>query len=557
MPNQNESKNSYSLMADRMGSLANKYGGTLPMNDIYSAFINAGGYDLLMPQAQNRRVRTINTRPVDLGKDEIANMVSNPEGNEEALRAVSASLAYSTKTYDLILQTYQDVLTYNWYIYPTWTPDKVDKKQMMRDYALAYKVANAMDIKAKAHEIMGQCVEYGKVFYTPRVSVDKAHNAVQYAFLQQLPTDWCKIVGFNNGAGKYTVAFNLMYFCQAGTDYRQFGNLFTPYLAAFEEVLDKRNAKKPRIDIDKFKELQVGNSIGSPQWLAVGNVWYYWVTLPAEEVITFEINDRSPLVIPPTTGLMVSMTQIPNYEAAQMEVILNPLTSVLTGSLETYDPKGSKNEDPIRVSNGVREMFETLWYQMLNKNNTAGIGVYLAPASDLKLQTLSDTVSNTDITSTAISDQVLKSGLSGLIPTNDPKVGVAQVSAAIVANYGMIVYNRINACMDFIFEKLKLKTPLKFKMFGDIFSKKDELDSARQAATLGLLPEALRYDALIGHSLLDDLAMSDFVKDCGILEKRIPLSSTYTGGLNNPVGRPTEEGSENSEKTEPILQEGE
>ena len=47
--------------------------------------------------------------------------------------------------------------------------------------------------------------------------VDKSHNEVCHAFMQQLPSDWVKIVGFNNKS-KYTVAFNLFYFLQPGTN---------------------------------------------------------------------------------------------------------------------------------------------------------------------------------------------------------------------------------------------------------------------------------------------------------------------------------------------------
>ena len=188
----------------------------------------------------------------------------------------------------------------------------------------------------------------------------------------------------------------------------------------------------------------------------------------------------------------------------------------------------------------------------------------------MKLQTISDTVSNTDVATTAVSDQVQKSGLAALIPsTNDPKVGVAQISAMINAAYPKIVYRTFEAMFDDIFDRLNLKTPLKFEMFGDIFSRQDELDAARQGMTLGILNDTLKYDAMNGLSILDDIAISDFVHESGILDKRIPLVSSYTAkqsesglppkasdnnpaaaNLLNPGGRPGEEGSISSQKTE-------
>lgn len=561
-----QSLDSYATLAKGMMRLNDMYGG-MPFEDVYSAFVGAGGANMLAawPNLQNRRVRSINTKPAKYSKDAIEEMVGNLEGNEKALRSISASLSHSTKTYDLIIQTYPNIMTYDWYISIGYSRNAPDKERQMREYALAYQIAETMDVKAKAREINGLCQKYGKVFYTPRISLDKAHGRVNYAFLQQLPEDWCKIVGFNNGPGRYTVAFNLMYFLWPGNDWRQFGDLFAPYMPHFYDVVETKSKTvyAAKINTEKFKKLEISDTPGHPKWELVGGQWMYWVTLPADRVITFEADDRTPLVAPPNTGLMVSMTQIPNYEAAQMEIILNPLTSVLTGTLETTDPKTASNSEPILVSPSTRKLFETLWYDMLAKNNTCGIGLYLAPAKDLKLQTLSDTVSNTDISSSAYADQVEKAGLPALIPTtDDPKVGVAQLSAGMHARYSMPIYWGFERMMNWIFENLGFKSRLRFHMFGNIFDREKDLENARKGMTLGILPDTLRYDAMMGISPLEDIATSAFISDSGLLDMRKPLVSSYsakqeTGTLPpqakkdiNPGGRPPEEGSINSEVTE-------
>ena len=570
---------SYTTLARGMMGLTQEFK-DIPVEAAYKAFVTAGGYASMLnnPSIQNKRVKGYNTLPEDVSKDDLVRMIQNPNEHEQDLRAVSATLAATTKTYDLILQTYQDLLTYDWYIHPTYSPDKIKLETMKRDLFLAEKVAKSINPKRTGHEIVGKVLQYGKVFYTTRVSVDKSHNKVNYAFMQQLPEDYCKIVGYNNGPGKYTVAFNMMYFLEAGTDWRQFGDLFEPYVQIFGEVVESReryvyNAAKKAysINIDRFNKLNAAQTIGKPEWYLIGNTYYYWVNLPADKVITFEISDRTDAVVPPNTGLMVSMLSIPNYEAAQMEIVLNPLTSIMTGEIPMYDTKNIPNADPMAVSPSQRELFERFWYNMLTRNNTSGIGLYAAPFKNMKLQTISDTVSNTDVATTAVSDQVQKSGLAALIPsTNDPKVGVAQLSAMINAAYPKIVYRTFEAMFDDLFDKLNLKTPLKFEMFGDIFSRKDELDAARQGMTLGILNDTLKYDAMNGLSILDDIAISDFVHESGILDKRIPLVSSYTakqsesglppksaGGNNpaaeqllNPGGRPSEDGSISSQKTE-------
>lgn len=560
------SQSGYKAIAEAF-SKANAMG--VSMDQSYGAFINAGGISLLnnWPQIQNLRVKGINTRPADIGKNELAQMVVAPEGNEKQLRAASASLAYSTTTYDNILRTFADVLSYYWYVYPGFSDGENDQKTMLRDMLLAQKLVQSIDVKAKAHELCGLCEKYGKIFVTPRISVDKSHNKVNYAFLQQLPTDYCKIVGYNNGPGKYTVAFNLMYFALPGTAWQQYGDLFEPYIYYFEQVIKKQPGKYVynQIDHKKFKELRVNETIGNPEWVQVGKEIYYWVTLPADKVFTFEADDTSPLVIPPFTGMFVSLTQIPNYEAAQMELILNPLTSVLTGELETYDPKGSKADDPVRVSDSTRRYFEALWYQMLNATNTSGIGVFMAPAKNLKLQTISDTVSNTNIAANAYNDQVLKAGLTALIPTtDDPKVGVAQLSASVTAARAKYVYGSMERIINWAIESLNLKTPIRFKMFGDIFSAQNDMENARKGMTSGLLIDTLRYDAMQEHTLLDDIAISKFVEKSGVLDNRIPLVTSYsakqdTSGLPPQMkkeisedGRPPEPGSINGETHEQV-----
>lgn len=574
MASEQVNTDSWSELAKGIKRLNGQYG-SLGMGSIFSAWTAAGGLGLLTswPQIQNSRIKGINTRAADFSKDEIAAMVQNPSSNERQLRAVSAALDTSAMTYSIILDTYQNIPTYDWYVYPSENLSHVSYEQMRRDYILTQKLADKMNPSAEARKINGQCAKFGKVFYTPRYEVDKSHNAVKYAFLQQLPTDWCMITGYNNGPGKYSVAFNLMYFCTPGTDPRQYGDLFLPYMDAFGEVVESREryvymGKDVRygINAERFRANDTANTVGNPQWYQLGTVNYYWVNLPADKVIVFERDDRIVENIPETTGMMVSMAQIPAYEAAQLEIILNPLTSIMTGELPTYDTQGVPGADPIAISPAQRELFETFWYQMLSANNTSGIGLYLAPAKNMKLQTITDTVSSTSIAEHAYSDQVQKAGLTAVIPTSDdPKVGVAELSAKINAQAVQPIYWTFERMMNAIFESLNLKTVMRFHMFGDVFSRDREMEQVRKDMTLGLMEATLKYNAMMGHSILDDLAISEFVTKSGIMDRRLPLVSTYSARQRdgtlppqaahelNPGGRPAQPGSESGQKNRDLL----
>lgn len=571
-----QNNDTWAELAKSIQRLNGQYG-SLGMGSIFSAWTAAGGMKLLnnWPQVQNARIKGINTKAADYSKDQIAEMVQTPGDNERPLRAVSAALDSSAMTYSVILDTYQNMMTYDWYVYPSEDLKEVGYEQMRRDYILTQKLADKMNPSALARKINGQCAKYGKVFYTPRYDVDKSHNSVKYAFLQQLPTDWCMITGLNNGPGTYSVAFNLMYFCTPGTDPRQFGDLFLPYFDAFGEVLEERGQKyeymskgekRYGINAEKFRANDTANTEGNPNWYQVGTVNYYWVNLPADKVIVFERDDRTADNVPETTGMMVSMVQVPAYEAAQLEIVLNPLTSIMTGELPTYDTQAVPGADPVVISPATRELFETFWYQMLLANNTSGIGLYLAPAKNLKLQTVTDTVSSTSIAEHAYSDQVQKAGLSAVIPTSDdPKVGVAELSAKINARAAMPIYWQFERMMNAIFESLNLKTLMRFHMFGDVFSRDREMEQVRKDMTLGLMEATLKYNAMMGHSILDDLAISEFVTKSGIMDRRLPLVSTYSARQRdgtlppqaaqelNPGGRPSEAGSESSQKNRDFL----
>ena len=389
--------------------------------------------------------------------------------------------------------------------------------------------------KSEAHRIVGQCCQEGKVFYYPRYRVDKAHNKVEHAFMQQLPSDWTKIVGFNNKS-KYTLAFNMFYFMQPGTDYRQFGNLFEPYVHDFFSVLPPPKgvgrsvvfASNVAPDLQKFREK--GDLPGDPEVYYQNGRWFYWVTLPVDKVFTFEIDDVATNVISPFTGLFLSMIQLAQYEQVQLELIQNPLISILTGEIPYREDKTADTSDPYKLSPTGRQYFETLWYQMLAANNTSGIGFFLAPAQDLTLHQLAEAPSAMNISGEGYSYTMAKAGMSGVIPTTgDPKAGVATISLQIECRFAQTVYRCFERMMEVLFENMGLKYDWRFRMFGDIATDKQTLESVRSEMTLGLTQSTLIYNALYDRSIFDDISVSAAIIDSGLFDLRRPLQTSYSG----------------------------
>lgn len=543
----------------------------MPMSAISTAFagINAGRYGMANPYIQNRRVKQISSLPVNFTKDKVGEMLTAPYDSEQPLRQVSHILEYTAYPLFHIRKTYQNLLTYHSYVMPRMVSGEDTKKDdFLREWKLTEKLREEFKPKENAHQIVGQVGVEGKVFYYPRYSVDKSHNKVNYAFMQQLPSDWTKITGYNN-VSKYTVAFNMMYFLQPGCVPEQFGELFLPYLYDFGSVVQKPEgtgtsvvfAQKTRIDMQKFQRIQaMGDMPGTPDVYYQNGRWYYWVYLPVDSVFPFEADDVSRTAISPFAGLFLNMIQLAQMEQIQLELIQNPLVSILHGEIPYRDDKAASSEDQYKLSNAGRLLFEAIWYDMMQANNTSGIGLYAAPFENMKLESLSEAPSAMDIVKQGYSDTMSQAGMGAIIPLgDDPKAGTAQISLQIESKFMQTVYRDFERMMNAILKKLNLKYDWKFVMFGDVAEDEKTLERCMKGMEHGILPDTILYNALLDRSMLDDLCLSDAVFNSGILDKRLPLVTAYnmkqdSSGLPpQSPGRPKGDGNVTADGSETMI----
>ena len=501
----------------------------MPMDALFRAYDRAMDNN---PWIQNKRVKQINTLPVEYSKDAIGEAIKNPGGNEALLRGTHHALEATAYPMLKIRKLYTDLMTYNYYTAPAFT-DEDDAKtpEFWREAALLEKFNDKLDPKANAHKATGQAIQEGKVFYYIRYDVDKSHNKVNYAFMQKLPPDWLKIIGYNNISG-YTVSFDMFYFLQPGTDWRQFGDLFIPYLESFDAVIEPPGnavfaSKGWRVNLDKLAQMK--DLVGNPEAYVQNGRWAYWVTLPIDKVWGFEIDDTNPNLASTMTGLYLSMSAIAQYEQVQLELVQNPLIVVMTGEIPYRNDSAAPQDDGIKLSEGGRILYETLWYNMLSQNNTSGIGFFMAPAENLKLHQLAEAPSATEISTNGYGYAVEKSGLAGLIPINDnPRAGTVNISIQLEAKYCQRVYQQFERMMNYIYSTLNLRYTWRFHMFGDLYNDEKERANMQKSMSMGVLPDLYRYNAIMGRSLLDDLSMSAAVKESGVLDMRLPLVTSYT-----------------------------
>ena len=531
----------------RFNDLQNRYGDLSPQQ-LYNAFAMSngiGGMYTANPFTQNARVKSIATLPNGYTKDKVVEFLRAPNESEIPLRQVEHALEWTAYPLFHTRKTYQSLMTYHNYIAPVILEDgDAAKKDFWREYKLLERLRMKSDMKSLGHKLVGQVGQEGKVFYTYRMKVDKPHNKVDHIFFQQLPSDYVKIVGFNN-ISKYTIMFDMMYFAQAGTTPLQFGDLFKPYLNDFYQVTE--NVDKPkglgkrvvfgerrRVNADKLRAWSAGINVPQfdgevPDIYYQNGRWYYWVTLPVDKAFTIEADDATTTVAPPFAGLFIDMIQLAQMEAIQLQLLQNPLISVMVGEIPYFDAKDSNIEDQYMLSNSGRMLFTALWYQMLQENNTSGIGFYAGPFKNMKLESLAEAPSAMDIVQQGYSDTMSKAGLSAIIPvTDDARAGMAQISLEIECKFMQPVYDCIERMMNAIIDSLNLKYEFRFHMFGNIAQDKTMDGELRTAMTLGIASATIQYNALHDRSIFEDISWSDAVFESMLYERRYPLFTSYT-----------------------------
>lgn len=533
---------SYTEILKRFNEIATKYSSVIASDAFYGIFSRAGQAFANQPQIQNRRIKSISSLPVDFTKEEIGEMLRNPYSSEQPLRQTSDILRYTAYPYFKIGKTYQDIPTYRHFVKPLYIgKEEAKSKEFLREATLLDKFSKTLMPEKCAHKIAGQIVNQGKVFYTLRASVDKVHNQVNYAFMQQLPEDWCYIIGFNNISG-YTVSFNMMYFLQPGTDYTQFGDLFTPYMYDFERIFKPKEqtkyvyaSKRPTIKTDEgvfeiYPENRNPNGYGNPNVFMQNGTWMYYVTLPIDKVWVYELDDTTGAVVPPLSGLMLTYAQQSDYEAAQLSLLLNPLIKIFTGEIPYFENNGATTEDGYMLSLGGRALFENFFNTLMAQNNTGGTAFFSAPVKNIKSHDYAESANANDISESFNRYGMEKAGLSSIIPVaEDVKAAQVEASTKIESRYvTSTLYPQFSRMMNHFYRSLNLKYEWSFEMFGTIFTEEKIRENALKGIANGDLSAHFVLSALDGCSWIDKISMMSVIKESGMLDMLIPPVTAYT-----------------------------
>lgn len=556
----------------KFNELSEQYAGILSAQAFASAFSRAGMGMANQPSLQNSRIKAISSLPVNYTKTQIGEFLRNPYSHEQELRETSEILRWTNYPYFKIIKTYSDIPTDRYYFKPKYLTDEAAKtKDFEREATLIDKFNKEIHPESVLHKIRGEALLQGKAIYATRYQVDKSHNLVNYAFLEQLPIDWCYIIGRNNISG-WTVSFNMMYFLKPGTTITQYGDLFMPYVDAFEAMFrDKNDRKFVYASVNNSVTIKQGqrkmefypenvdpNSPGNPRVFQQNGTWAYYVSLPIDRVWVFEIDDTTPAIIPPLAGMMLTYAQQSDFEEIQKSLYINPLIKIFTGEIPYFDDQGTRQEDTYKLSDGGRILFQYLFEEMMAKNNTAGTAFYMAPVQNIKSHDYQESANANEISTTFNQYAGSKVGLAALIPV-DKDIKAAQVEAAmkIESRYATAcIYPQFERMMNWIYSTFNLKYDWEFKVFGTIFTEEKIRKDAEAEFARGDMAALFVIAALDGMSWLDKIAMLRTMDASGIMDMfQIPETAyTQSGKIKSQdgPGRPRTEGISSEAKEKAI-----
>lgn len=145
-----------------------------------------------------------NTKSRKYDKDQIRRFMLNPRNYERQLREVGLYLKNTSSHFYRINKYLSTMLTFDWLLIPVGVEqDKMQKPSFRREYNKAIKFIESYNIKNEFGKIVETTVDEDLFFGVER----KMGNSI---VIQRLPSNYCKIVGWNEGG--YAFAFDLNYF---------------------------------------------------------------------------------------------------------------------------------------------------------------------------------------------------------------------------------------------------------------------------------------------------------------------------------------------------------
>ena len=482
-------------------------------------------YNAYNPFLQNQRLKQISTLPGGMDDEDLAEALEAPQAYEQPLRGVGWDLSNKQHLYYQIIRLAADVPMYNYYKLPPLLEKESDytSKDFNEEDAYVDEWLDTFNPKTTLKRVALETKREGKSTYLLRNSVykdDKGQRHVNYATFQKLPSNYIKLTAI--GEHGYIASFDMMVFMNPAFNTSQYPPFIRDIwddLTGAKEIIKVNPYGKYTVDVGKLSKYQYKDAEGKLQhgiFESRMDRYLFWVQLPQDLCYTFASDSSHPWAVPDTIGLFQALKELSDYGTLAALIASTPLTAILTGEIETInDPNPGKDQtvmNPQTIA-GFQNEF--------NSKTSTNVEALFVPCKNLKLQSIPNQPSSSDITTKATQNFVSQAGEGGVIVATE-KPSVAQVKGAqyLEASKQDFVTRQFEDVLNMIVHKhLGCKYRWKIFLWGDIYSFNDELKRDKELWIAGatfLLPKiASAYNM----SMRDAKAGSLYVQSLGIYKE--------------------------------------
>lgn len=523
---------SYNDITNAWTALFSKTGndGTRAINALGMAYTNN-------PYVQSQRVKSINSLPVFFKRSDLEANMKDISNNERPLREASWGLL---SVYPLLklYYMYADILTYRYYITPKYVgKSEVSRKDFWEEHKYVHKLVDKLNPKRTFRNIALDTLIEGKSAYCLRLGFNDTDYkkgtklpGVEYCDFQKIPSDFWKITGINSES-KFSVSVNFALFWKPGVSIAQYPPIFKKYYDLFSGIVDTNG--KLNGDIDKLKENDVLVEYHN-------STYYYWVTMPLDEVFVFSHCESHSWQVPNFSGLFLQAQDLQSYSYLQEELLQLPLSSVIIGTLPMQTPKtmgGAANN--FSLSPEAVGFFENLFNSVAPK----GVKFMLAPGESYQHFKFDNSVpNNINIVTETMQQWISSSGTGGLISTsNKPSQAMVKSSQMIEPRYVDRFYPQWMNAVNIIFnKKIGTKYTWNFNMEGDIFNDKDVFERCDKAISIGQSDVMPQYKSFFNQDMEDVIARQHYISSSKIYDNMKLVESAFNtkSSTENKNGRP-------------------
>lgn len=482
------------------------------------------------PFIANERIKKISTQPHLAKREDIENALLDPGNNELTLRGATHSIINQTYPLYKLLYLYEGILAYKHYVQPLYvSKDEMTKPRFKSDERLIDMWIKKLNPKKSFRRIVAEILMEGKRAYILRQKYESTTDKerVDYVMLQDVPSDWFRITSITSDS-YYGISFDFFYFTMPGTSLAQFPEYFTEI---FEELMGYGTSTADGtiiLDPDKIKNSERITC----EYNSELSTWAYWAEIPANLVWTFCFTEADAFAVSPFISLLLMGSDLANYSLLQQQLVSAPLSSLILGEMlvEPETKHTGFTTDNFAISPEAMTLFESSINAVLANAN---IAYKMTPSTKNQMFNVPSVPNAQNIYNEAVRGIINTAG-SGALQTLSEKPSVAQTNNARITEFRFIdrIYAQFEHFVNTIFEEMyeigDLKFRWCFRIFGNSFLERDDLNNLEKSLTMGQVELMPKYLAMHDMSMLDAVTLCDYVESTGLYDKLRPLVSSYT-----------------------------